>query len=1443
MKRITTILSLIAMMLGSSISFADDLNIFLNNHTDNGNSDSKKPQVLFLVDIVKVSDNPGSCDPWPEIDLGEVDQGDGTTTGCESATKLPPQEFQVRAGINHTDAASEGFVSFTGMFCTNGFGGHGEIDQTRSCPGGMKLNDPRPIIEEIIRKRPDAKIGVMALNNAKSAKLLIPVESRTDSEVNTAISTLNSNTADIMLNGSSIPTTGGFAKVYDYLKNGLTGNPSPLNANCENLQLVVLTNGGWKDDAAPNTSLLSGVDGAGATTDSTFLENVAAHLKAQGCGTANVLTSVIGLNVDTNDTTNAPLFKEVGDESPAMEVAEAGGGVFLNTSDGGEIVQKVLDMMDYSHPTPSALISPSAPVSISRSHNIDLLLATAFKPEGAVAWPGNMTMGTVAEWKAKTIDPQGYNLDNHDFTNSALVTPQAETGLTLKTDIGCETPKSALCDLTESDASFLDQEDIDWLKGTSATDMNELFGDPVHFKPLAIHYGDKDDQNDLSNDELYVLVGTNRGLLHMFEYQDNDGNTSLVHKWAFLPKDLETMIPALRNGNTAPAYNMVNHFYGVDGPPSVFIYDDDKDGKINDGSDTVLLYFGLRRGGSAYYALDITSPTAPKLKWVRGSSVADYGSHPDAAPKLLDYGEPTTETRTVPAKSGSPCSVLVAHSNEGFTSSNMMLGGKLNPTMIRGGAWADGYEETAITKPYTGETYGSYAFYTKGIGDANATKPAGTKMPVFTHKNQCHYDLPDEGEFTFEAHMLGTGSVTATEAIALKDRNGFRAIMGVGKNPKSTEVGESAVIAGFDISSLPDNVYITKAVLTFAHDESSMGHGFKQDDSIAETIYTNGIAVFAAKDGIYGTKQVLQAESTPNDYSDTAHYTYIGEINPPSSGTFEMGDRTTGGEIFEKKLFPQLYDGTNGDEYIHALTKLFNSNVTKSTRINDSDYDLAWVQFKIEAIDPAAGHFVSYGNPEPGELATNWMYNNGKSWNEEGFVDYWDMVVPKLTLTWRKTAPSDSTPGESNMSITKSEFLTRRSGGESDDYAISITINGAGTVSDGGANSCDGTCKFTYADTTEVTLTATGDLQSWGGDGSACATTGTGATCAVTPAEEGSVPEVTATFEEVACTPGNGTGQLLVASLDAAKGKVSVNGAVAVGSYSSTTLCPGSITITAEPESGYKFGNWNDDFASCSTASCTVTITETSDFDGSVTFVEDVIDSDGDGVLDGSDNCPNDSNTDQADADNDGIGDVCDPLTDRDGDGVADADDAFPDDPDESVDTDGDGVGDNGDNCPADGNKTVPGDCGCGVADTDGDGDGTPNCNDSCPVDGSKTEAGVCGCGVADTDSDGDGTPDCNDSCPNDGNKTEPGTCGCGVAEGTCNAVATCESGFVNSHINANRAWSQDVCTTEISGVCYVYTPTYYATGSNDNLGTNRYGTVSLQESSPGYWVEVASCP
>ncbi|MCB1850116.1 MAG: thrombospondin type 3 repeat-containing protein [Gammaproteobacteria bacterium] len=67
-------------------------------------------------------------------------------------------------------------------------------------------------------------------------------------------------------------------------------------------------------------------------------------------------------------------------------------------------------------------------------------------------------------------------------------------------------------------------------------------------------------------------------------------------------------------------------------------------------------------------------------------------------------------------------------------------------------------------------------------------------------------------------------------------------------------------------------------------------------------------------------------------------------------------------------------------------------------------------------------------------------------------------------------------------------------------------------------------------------------------------------------------------------------------------------------------------------------------------------------------------DSDGDGVTDDVDNCPDNGNADQADLDDDDIGDVCD--SDIDGDGLmTDQESTYSTDPYNS-DTDGDGIND-----------------------------------------------------------------------------------------------------------------------------------------------------------------------
>ncbi|HSC75073.1 MAG TPA: metallophosphoesterase [Pseudomonadales bacterium] len=118
-------------------------------------------------------------------------------------------------------------------------------------------------------------------------------------------------------------------------------------------------------------------------------------------------------------------------------------------------------------------------------------------------------------------------------------------------------------------------------------------------------------------------------------------------------------------------------------------------------------------------------------------------------------------------------------------------------------------------------------------------------------------------------------------------------------------------------------------------------------------------------------------------------------------------------------------------------------------------------------------------------------------------------------------------------------------------------------------------------------------------------------------------------------------------------------------------------------------------------------------------------DRDGDDVPDASDNCPVNTNADQSDTDDDGVGDVCDSGTDTDGDGIGDSID--PND-------DGDALDDASDNCPLLANDDQ----------YDYDGDGKGDACDPVPMPGisggfSKDKTGYAVAFVGDVDADGYG--------------------------------------------------------------------------------------------------------
>jgi len=147
-------------------------------------------------------------------------------------------------------------------------------------------------------------------------------------------------------------------------------------------------------------------------------------------------------------------------------------------------------------------------------------------------------------------------------------------------------------------------EALDWLQTAP-------MGDPLHSLSVSVDYGARQ----------VVYVMTNQGLLHAIDASgplapgNHEGGREI---FAFMPRRLLPNLPRL-----AQNLSDGSHVYGLDGGITRWHEDDNQDGVVN-GDDTLLLVVGMRRGGDAYHAIDVTDPTAPRLMWAIDSETAGF---------------------------------------------------------------------------------------------------------------------------------------------------------------------------------------------------------------------------------------------------------------------------------------------------------------------------------------------------------------------------------------------------------------------------------------------------------------------------------------------------------------------------------------------------------------------------------------------------------------------------------------------------------------------------------------------------------------------------------------------------------------------------------------------------------------------------------------------------
>lgn len=420
-----------------------------------------------------------------------------------------------------------------------------------------------------------------------------------------------------------------------------------VTLRCDNsINMILMTDGDPTSDTGrndkikalfPSGSKPSPIKNDGG--DSNYLHALADHLYNNDLWTATPdvkdvgRTYTIGFGTGMSDKGKYLLEK----------TALQGGGTFLHANTAEELSDALKKAIMDIREVNDTFTSPSvASNNTDRTQSHDSLYYAMFYPEKGARWKGNLKklklvdeaivdsstppLPAIDESGSIAKDARTYWLPSNEPADGNIVLAggvnlvlETTSKRKLYTDFGS---KSALYDFSKNAANNLGISDTDlstlmqvdkteleglfgWSQGIDVLDENndgsvtdqreDIMGDPLHSKPVAIDYG---------NGDIRILIGTNAGFVHMFQ----DSGDTVKENWGFIPYELFDNLSALKSNKQD------TKVYGMDLTPAIFFDDQNDDGIVN-GNDRVWTYFGMRRGGSAYYALDITSPDSPKLKF------------------------------------------------------------------------------------------------------------------------------------------------------------------------------------------------------------------------------------------------------------------------------------------------------------------------------------------------------------------------------------------------------------------------------------------------------------------------------------------------------------------------------------------------------------------------------------------------------------------------------------------------------------------------------------------------------------------------------------------------------------------------------------------------------------------------------------------------------------
>lgn len=344
------------------------------------------------------------------------------------------------------------------------------------------------------------------------------------------------------------------------------------------------------------------------------------------------------------------------------DAAGFGGGVSANAQNPSELEAALTKVFDNIVQSGGTFAAPAVAVNAFNSlEHLDQMYYSLFKPHEAVGWAGNVKryrmQGTeIVDVDGKpAIDPStGFfkegvksfwspNADGDNITAGGMASQLQDvrvvvtnlTGNNLMNETNRVRGSNSLITrrlmgTTLKDASF-EGSDIDpdvddasdtntidpyetkeftklvnWVGGfkanDTATESRRSMEDPLHSTPVLVNYGSLTIDGKKVPDST-LFVGTNSGYLHAFD----TNKESPQERFAFIPRELLPVATKYYEG-------VGKKKYGLDGHITVWHNDTNKNMLVDNGEQAIL-YIGMRRGGSSYYALDISDRRAPKLLW------------------------------------------------------------------------------------------------------------------------------------------------------------------------------------------------------------------------------------------------------------------------------------------------------------------------------------------------------------------------------------------------------------------------------------------------------------------------------------------------------------------------------------------------------------------------------------------------------------------------------------------------------------------------------------------------------------------------------------------------------------------------------------------------------------------------------------------------------------